>query len=313
MMRTQGSFSNSPGVSTRSSCSCVPSPSSAVTFSGWSRPLSLRAGDQRALERGVRAIVEQIHQRLPDHGARIGVAEQFQPGLVGVDHDAFLHLQDGVVGTLQHRLQLAAIVAGGLQRGVERALQPERAQLARHHRLHAFGRRQRNDIARAEAHAQCDVGLGDLRSDQDHRHLRRELVAHGGRLPGIRIGHIGADQQLGVQLLERLAQVAHRRNPGAVHGFARLAHQTIDELGRFALRRKNDQRNGRIVRQGDSPVAARCGARARQTSGGSLAFSTRGMPAESQVTVLIRAGPHPNPGLATSKRGPTGELKCGLC
>ena len=34
MMRTQGSFSNSPGVSTRSSCSCVPSPSSAFTLSG---------------------------------------------------------------------------------------------------------------------------------------------------------------------------------------------------------------------------------------------------------------------------------------
>ena len=211
MMRTQGSFSNSPGVSTRSSCSCVPSPSSALTFSGWSLHFPCAAGDQRALERGVRAIVEQVHQRLPDHRARIGVAEQLQPGLVGVDHDAFLHLQDGVVGTLQHRLQLAAIVAGGLQRRVERALQTERAQLARHHRLHAFGRRQRDDVARAEAHARGDVGLGDLRPDQHHRHLRRELVAHRGRLPGIGFGHVGADQQLGVQLLERLAEVAHRR------------------------------------------------------------------------------------------------------
>ena len=38
-------------------------------------PLALAAGDQRALERGMRAIVEQVHQRLADDGAGVGVAE----------------------------------------------------------------------------------------------------------------------------------------------------------------------------------------------------------------------------------------------
>ena len=102
-------------------------------------PLALATGDQRALERGVRAIVEQIHQRLADHGVGVVVAEQLEPGLVGVDDDAFLHLQDGVVGALQDRLQLAAIIARGLQRGVERAFEAERTQLAREHGLHALG------------------------------------------------------------------------------------------------------------------------------------------------------------------------------
>ncbi len=116
-------------------------------------PLSLAAGDQRALERGMRAVFEQVHERLADDRAGIRVAEQLEPGLVGIDHDAFLHLQDGVVGTLQHRLQLAPIVARRLQRGIQRALEPERAQFARNHRLHAIGGRQRNDVARADAHA----------------------------------------------------------------------------------------------------------------------------------------------------------------
>ena len=63
------------------------------------------------------------------------------------------------------------------------------------------------------------------------------------------LGDVGADQQFGIQLFERLAQVAHRGDPGAVHGFARLAHQAVDEFGRLTLRRKNDERNGGIVRQ----------------------------------------------------------------
>ena len=158
-------------------------------------PLALAAGDQRALERGVRAVFEQIHQRLADDRAGVGVAEQFEPGLVGVDDDAFLHLQDGVVGTLQHGLQLAAIVARGLQRGVERALEAEGAQFARHHRLHAIGGRQRHDVARADAHARGDVAFGNLRAHEQHRHLGRELVAHGRGLLGVGFGHVGADQQ----------------------------------------------------------------------------------------------------------------------
>ena len=109
------------------------------------------------------------------------------------------------------------------------------------------------DVARAEAHAGRDVAFGDLRPHEEHRHLRRELVAHRRGLPRVRFGHIGADQQFGIELFERLAEVAHRRDPGAMHGLAGLAHQAVDELGRLALRRKNDERNGGIVRQVELP------------------------------------------------------------
>ena len=184
----------------------------------------------------------------------IRVAEQLEPGLVGIDHDSFLHLQDGVIGTLQHGLQLAAIVAGGLQGGVQGALEPEGTQFARNHGLHAIGGRQRDDIARADAHAARDVAFGNLRPHQQHRNLRRELVAHGRGLFRFGFGDVGADQQFGIELLERFAEVADRGDPGAVHGFAGLAHQAVDELGGLTLRRENDERNGRIVRQWNSPM-----------------------------------------------------------
>jgi hypothetical protein len=142
----------------------------------------------------VRAIVEQIHQRLADDAAAILVAEQFEPGLVGVDDDAFLHLQDRVVGTLQHRLELAAIVARGLQCRVERPFEAERTQLARQHGHHALGGGQRDDVTRAQLHARRDVGFGDVRAHDQERDLRRELVADRRRLARVRFRHIGADE-----------------------------------------------------------------------------------------------------------------------
>ena len=202
----------------------------------------------------MRTVLEQVHQRQVDHCAGVGVAEQLQPGLVRIDHDSFLHLQDGVIGTLQHGLQLTAVVAGGLQGGIQGALEPERTQFARNHRLHAIGGRQRDDIARADAHAARDVTFGNLWPHQQHRNLRRELVAHGGCLFRFGLGDVGADQQFRIQLLESFTEVADGGNPGAVHRFTGLAHQAVDELGGLPLRRENDERNGRIVRQWNSPM-----------------------------------------------------------
>ncbi len=227
----------------------MPSASRAFTLSGW----SLQRPCAQATSAPLSAACERSSKRSisgwPDYGAIVGVAEQLEPCLVGVHDDAFLHLQDGVVGALQHRLQLPAVVAGRLQRGVQRALQAERAQLARQHGLHAVAGRQRDHVARADAHARGDVVLGDLGPHQQQRHLRSELVAHGRGLLGIGVADIGADQQLGVELFQRFAQVAHRGDPGAMNGFTRLAHQAVDEFGRFSLRREHDERYGWIVRQ----------------------------------------------------------------
>ena len=139
-------------------------------------PLALAAGDERALERGVRAVIEQVHQRLADDRAAVVVAEQLEPGLVGVDDDAFLHLQDRVVRALQHRLQLAAVVARGLQRGVERALEAERAQLARHARpaRDRWRTATRRRVRRAACRRRC--------------RLRRSAAAPAASAPAARAG-----------------------------------------------------------------------------------------------------------------------------
>ena len=113
-----------------------------------------------------------------------------------------------------------------------------------------------------------DVAFGNLRPHQQHRHLWRELIAHGGRLFRVGFGNVGADQQFGIQLLESFAEVADGGDPGAVHGFTGLAHQAVDELGRLTLRRENDERNGRIVRQCELPDGRAQARDAVQTSAG---------------------------------------------
>ena len=74
-------------------------------------PLALQARDQRPFEGGVRLLFEQIHDRRAIEGVVLGVAEQLDPGAVGVHDDAFLHMRDGIGGTFEKVLQLLAIFA----------------------------------------------------------------------------------------------------------------------------------------------------------------------------------------------------------
>ena len=80
------------------------------------RPFSLQAGHQRAFERGMRLLFEQIHQGHALQGVIAGVAEQLKPGTVGVDDDAFLHMGDCVRRTLEKILQLLPVFARRRQR-----------------------------------------------------------------------------------------------------------------------------------------------------------------------------------------------------
>ncbi len=111
-------------------------------------PAPLLAGGQRPAQRRMGGFLEQVHDRLA--GDAVLDAVQLVPGGVGVGDDALLHLHDGVVGAVQHGVELAARVVRGLDRRIERALGAEHAQLAQHHRLQARRAGQRHHVARAE-------------------------------------------------------------------------------------------------------------------------------------------------------------------
>ena len=93
------------------------------------RPFALQAGDERALERRMGFLLEQIHQRRAGERIVARIAEQLQPRAVGVDDDALLHVRDGVGGALEEVLQLLAVLARRGERGRQGAFQPIGAQL----------------------------------------------------------------------------------------------------------------------------------------------------------------------------------------
>ncbi len=89
-------------------------------------PLPLRARDQRAFERGLARRVERVHQRAAERGVLIGVAEELGPGLIRVDDDAVLHVRDRVDRAGHEVFELAFVLARGLERLVQRALEAKR-------------------------------------------------------------------------------------------------------------------------------------------------------------------------------------------
>jgi len=78
----------------------VPSLRTAFTLR-CGRASVLQAGSERALERGMRRLIEQIHDRLADECAIR--TKQLQPRRIGIDDDAFLHLDDSVDSTAAER------------------------------------------------------------------------------------------------------------------------------------------------------------------------------------------------------------------
>jgi hypothetical protein len=93
-------------------------------------PAPLQTRRQGALQGRLGRFVEQVHHGLADD--TLLDSEQLEPRGIGVDHDAFLHLDDRVVRPLQNRLELAACVVCRFERGVQGALQAEGPQLAQH-------------------------------------------------------------------------------------------------------------------------------------------------------------------------------------
>ena len=219
-------------------------------------PVSLQTGGERTAQRRVRAFLEQVHHRLTDHA--VLDTEQLEPRRVGIDHDAFLHLDDGVVRTLQHAVELAARVVRGFEGGVERLLRAERAQLALHHCLQPRLVGEGDHVAGAEGEALGHQRFIDRGGDQQHRHPRGELVAQRDRRSERLAIAPGVEQELGIELGERIAQVGQRRDPGAVRRLPGPAQHAVDRLGQIARGAEHDERNGARLGQGAPPRQVPC-------------------------------------------------------
>ncbi len=186
---------------------------------------------------------EQIHDRLADEAVRRDDAEQLEPGRIGVDDDAFLHLDDRVVRAFENGFELPARIARRLECGFERAFQAERTQLASHHRLQAGGACKRDDIAGTARHGNGDAAFIEAFRHDDDRHGRGELIAHAGRAGEIVCTGIDEQQQLGIQLPERVAKISQGRDPGAMDRMTRPSQDAVDLLDRIAGRAQNDERD----------------------------------------------------------------------
>ena len=126
-------------------------------------PAAVQTGGKRTAQRRVRGFLEQVHDRLP--GDPFLDAEQLEPRRVGLDDDAFLHLEDGVVRALQDRVELTARVVRRPHAGIERALDVEYAQFPQHHRLQPRRVGERDDIAGPELEPGGDARLIHLRGE----------------------------------------------------------------------------------------------------------------------------------------------------
>ncbi len=139
-------------------------------------PTALETSGQCALERRLARFVEDVHDRLTDQ--TFGVAVKLDPGWVGVDNDAFLDLDNCVVGPLQHRFELPARFVSGFDRRPKCALQTESSQFANDDRMQPRRIREGNDVACTADHSFSDSRFGDFISKGEDRNAGRYLVAN---------------------------------------------------------------------------------------------------------------------------------------
>ncbi len=210
-------------------------------------PLALQAGDQRALERGMSLGLEQIHQRRAGERIVARVAEELEPGAIGVDDDAFLNVCDRIGRAFEEALQLLAILARRGQGRGQRPLQAVRAQLAAHHRLQAAAVGERHHVLGARAHRLGDDRLVDLIAHDHDRHLRCALLLDLDERAQVDAELVDeGDQQLGIELRDGIRQVARVRQPRAVHRMAGIAQRAVDGLD-VVLRPSHDDQWNRAL------------------------------------------------------------------
>ena len=217
-------------------------------------PLALQARHQGTFERGMGFLFEQVHQRRAGQGVVGGIAEQLDPGPVGVDDDAFLHVGDGVGGAFQKVMQLFAVLACRGQRGEQRPFQAIGPQLTRGHRLQAAAVGERDHVLRTETHGLGDGVFIDVFAHDEHRHFRRVLLPDLHHRFEIDFQLFDErDQHLWIELGQGIAQIACVGQPGAMHRMAAVAQGTVDRFDVVLRRRHHDHGNGTQVWHCRSP------------------------------------------------------------
>ena len=210
-------------------------------------PAALQTGGERAFQGRVARLFEQIHDWLADERAAILETKQLEPGGIDVNRDAFLDLHNGVVGALQRGIKLTAHVARGFNRGAKDALETKGMQFASHNRLQPRGICERHDVACATQDRRCDALLVDDFGNHDEWHGLCDLIADAGRGEQRLSAVVDAQQQLRIQLRQRIAQIAQRGDPGAMHGMSGFAQDAVDGLDRIACRAEDYQRHGVLL------------------------------------------------------------------
>ncbi len=220
-------------------------------------PAALCRRDQRALERGVAAAVEQVHQRLAQQVARLRMAKELAPGRIDVDDDPFLDVRDRVGRAGHERAHLVAVLARGGKRAVQRVIEPRGREFACRNRLQAAAGVQRHHVRRAEFEAAQQVVLGERLAHDQRRHARGEplpLLHRALEFAGV--ADTEKEQLWRAGGRQRIGQVRHLAHPGAMHHVAGVAQRAVDDLDGVLLPRQDHHWNGAVFAQNRTPARA---------------------------------------------------------
>ena len=218
-------------------------------------PATLRRSDERALEGRVAAGVEHVHERLAEQVARIRVPEEFAPGRIDVDDDAFLHVRDRVGRARHERAHLVAVLTGGGERAVQCIVEPCGVEFARGDGLQPAAGSQRHDVGGTELEATNEVGFGERIAHHEGRHTRSETrtLLHRA-VEFVRVGDAEEQQLWRIGRAERVREVAELPHPRAVNRLARVAQGAVDDLDGVLLPRQDDHWNGADFAQFPTPL-----------------------------------------------------------
>ena len=189
--------------------------------------------------------VEHVHERLPKQVARVRVPEEFAPGGIDVDDDAFLHVCDRIGRAGHERTHLVTVLAGGRKRAAQGMVQPCSVECARGNGLQPAAGSQCHDVGGTKLEATHEVGFGERLAYHEHRHLRGETSAllHC-TADFIGIGDAEEQQLWRIVRAERVREVVEFRHPRAVNCLARVTQGAVDDLDGVLLPGQDDHWNG---------------------------------------------------------------------
>ncbi len=175
-------------------------------------------------------VVEIVHQRQPDDLVAAGGPEQYYPGVIGIGDDPFLDQCDRSRRLLHVVLELLLVLSRRVDRGVQRAFDAQRAQLARDDGLETVLEVHRDEVAGAQAHGFLDAGLVRLRGERDDGNLGvMAILLLDDFADRVGVSVAIQDQQLDVLGVERLAEIFRLADPVAMGGVARIAQRAVNQ------------------------------------------------------------------------------------